>query len=171
MVRKADGARRRRRRRKRVKKEKLVLLASLFSYLVCLDILAWCICARLPAWAAWVFTHVCVFFVGVFLSWLWSCGQEGPRLQMWAGEQSGALYWTYWLQSDPISCHHRTTLSTVTAWPPKNSHAPPPHPSVSLSSLRSLFPCLIPEQIHRRCLKGWKVCELNMSGKARSSLT
>lgn len=32
---------------------------------------------------------VCVFFVGVLLSWLWSCGQEGPQLQMWAGQAAG----------------------------------------------------------------------------------
>lgn len=30
-----------------------------------------------------------VIFVGAFLSWLWSFRQEGPRLQMWAGQGVG----------------------------------------------------------------------------------
>lgn len=51
----------------------------------CLPLLISC-ATLVPFHPRWLCPSValCVIFWGVFLSWLWSSRQEGPRLQMWA---------------------------------------------------------------------------------------
>lgn len=99
-----------------------------------------------------------VIFVGAFLSWLWSFRQEGPRLQMWAGQGVGnrAAHCTDVLgelgvQSDPVSCHHRTKLSAVT-------HTHTHHFCLNLFSVFLL----------QRSAKDFKVMQINRSASSRS---
>lgn len=97
-----------------------VFLPCLVSYLPLLIS-----CATLvpfhPRWLCPSVAH-CVIFWGVFLSWLWSSRQEGPRLQMWAAPAATgteqhivlSVLGELRLQSEPVFGHHWTRLSAVT---------------------------------------------------------
>lgn len=90
MLGKASGVGRR--KRKKVKRECLCPPAVCFPTLSSFIFAAPCLVRRtaavfpMPGLCDCVsFVALCVIFLGVFLSWLWSSRQEGPRLQMWAG--------------------------------------------------------------------------------------
>ncbi len=171
MVRKSDAARRG--RRKKVKRESLcpwlsVFLPCLVSYLPLLvsrgvlvqfSLPGLCECA--PLWPCVLFLWVC------FCRDCGPPGRKGPGCRCELGRQQGTerhivlgVLGELGLQSDPVSCHHRTTLSTVTAWPPKthtHTHtAPLPEPLSFFLSLPSLLSSLylflipsIPVQIYK----------------------
>lgn len=94
-----------------------------------------------PTLSSFIFVTPCggvslAFGLGECVLFLWVCfapdcgppGRKGPGCRCELGRQQGTelhivlgVLGERGLQSDPASCHHRTTLSTVTASPP-----PPP---------------------------------------------
>lgn len=103
-------------------------LSTLSTFVCAAPHLSRFIGAPFPAWP------VCIS-VGAVCYFLWVCfccdcgptGRKGPgcRCELGLGTEChivldvlGELR----LQSDPVSCHHRTILSTVNAWLPQNTH-------------------------------------------------
>ncbi len=152
MVRKTTEAGRR--RRKKVKRE-FVPPAFLFFYLVEFHIchsssrevqfsLLW-LCECVPLWPCVLFLWVC------FCRDCGPPGRKGPGCRCELGRQRGTerhivlgVLGELGLQSDPVSCHHRTALSTVTADPPENTHTgSPPLPEPFSFSFILSFPSLL----------------------------
>lgn len=98
-----------------------------------------------------------VIFVGAFLSWLWSFRQEGPRLQMWAGQGVG---------NRAAHCTGRTGGARGAI---RSSILPSQNQAVCCHTHTHHF-CLNLFSVFllQRSAKGFKVMQINRSASSRS---